>query len=158
MNTCRIAIAGASGRMGRMLMEAVYQAGDCQLVAALDMGDAVFPNTTMPSYAPPIAIDVEAALRSANAECLIDFTRPDGTMRHLEFRQFGNLGELPIVPDGAPYQEMTITDSKESASFAKRGQMVGITRNAILQDDLGLTSELARKLVQAAWKDRNSGV
>jgi hypothetical protein len=91
-------------------------------------------------------------------EKVVDVVPNDGTMRDLEFRQFGNLGELPIVPDGAPYQETTITDSKESASFAKRGQMVGITRNAILQDDLGLTSELPRKLVQAAWNTRSTSV
>ena len=33
----RIAIAGASGRMGRMLIEAVLQAGDTQLAGALDI-------------------------------------------------------------------------------------------------------------------------
>ena len=33
----RIAIAGASGRMGRMLIEAVLQAGDTQLAGAFDM-------------------------------------------------------------------------------------------------------------------------
>ena len=91
-------------------------------------------------------------------EKVVDVVPNDGTMRDLEFRQFGNLGTLPIVPDGAPYQETTITDAKESASFAKRGQMVGITRNAILQDDLGLTSELPRKLVQAAWNTRSASV
>ena len=32
----RIAIAGSSGRMGRMLIEAVLAADDCQLAAALD--------------------------------------------------------------------------------------------------------------------------
>ena len=33
----RIAIAGASGRMGRMLIEAVLNAPDCQLAGALDI-------------------------------------------------------------------------------------------------------------------------
>lgn len=33
----RIAIAGASGRMGRMLIEAVQAADDCTLAGALDI-------------------------------------------------------------------------------------------------------------------------
>ncbi len=33
----RIAVAGASGRMGRMLVEAITQADDCHLSAALDI-------------------------------------------------------------------------------------------------------------------------
>jgi 4-hydroxy-tetrahydrodipicolinate reductase len=61
----RCAIAGASGRMGLTLVEAVTAAADAELAAAFDIED-----------------DVAAALKDAN--CLIDFTRPDGTLRHLE--------------------------------------------------------------------------
>ena len=32
-----VAIAGASGRMGHMLIETIAQSGDCQLSGALDM-------------------------------------------------------------------------------------------------------------------------
>lgn len=71
MQTIRFAIAGASGRMGRTLIEAVESAPDAVLAAAFDIDD-----------------DVEAALKNAN--CLIDFTRPEGTLRHLEIcRRFG---------------------------------------------------------------------
>lgn len=65
MQKIRCAIAGARGRMGRMLIEAVESAGDAELAAAFDLGD-----------------DPEAAI--ANAGCLIDFTRPEGTLQHLE--------------------------------------------------------------------------
>jgi 4-hydroxy-tetrahydrodipicolinate reductase len=60
----RVAIAGASGRMGRMLIEAVEAAPDCTLAGTLDIGR-----------------DIAAGL--ANAQVLIDFTRPEGTMAHL---------------------------------------------------------------------------
>jgi 4-hydroxy-tetrahydrodipicolinate reductase len=60
----RVAIAGASGRMGKMLIEAVQAAGDCALHASFDKGD-----------------DVRAAL--TGADVLIDFTRPEGTLEHL---------------------------------------------------------------------------
>ena len=38
----RIAIAGASGRMGQMLAQAVTDAVDCELAGALDVADSVF--------------------------------------------------------------------------------------------------------------------
>ena len=60
----RIAVAGASGRMGRMLIEAVEAAPDCTVAGTLDIGR-----------------DVAAGL--ADAQVLIDFTRPEGTMAHL---------------------------------------------------------------------------
>ena len=70
-NQHRVAIAGASGRMGRMLAEAIDQASDCQLSGALDIGS-----------------DLAQGLK--NAKVLIDFTRPEGTMQHLAVcRQMG---------------------------------------------------------------------
>ena len=62
--TLRIAVAGASGRMGRMLIDAVQAAPDCVLAGTLDIGT-----------------DLSAGL--GQAQVLIDFTRPDGTMAHL---------------------------------------------------------------------------
>jgi 4-hydroxy-tetrahydrodipicolinate reductase len=50
--------------MGRMLIEAVQAADDCTLAGTLDLGR-----------------DIEANL--ADAQVLIDFTRPEGTMAHL---------------------------------------------------------------------------
>lgn len=82
----RIAIAGADGRMGRMLIEAVINSQDMELSAAL-----------MPADAPCLGQDAGAFLGVqtgvkissdlavlALADCLIDFTRPEGTLRHLE--------------------------------------------------------------------------
>jgi len=60
----KVAVTGASGRMGRMLIEAVNAAEDCTLHATLDKGD-----------------DVRAGL--AGADVLIDFTRPEATLAHL---------------------------------------------------------------------------
>lgn len=39
--THRVAIAGASGRMGRMLAQALAESADCQLAGALDVADSV---------------------------------------------------------------------------------------------------------------------
>lgn len=82
----RIAIAGCSGRMGRMLIEAVAASGDCVLGAALDRADS--PSIGQDAGA-ALGLHTGVAIRSdldalAAADCLIDFTRPDGTLTHVE--------------------------------------------------------------------------
>jgi 4-hydroxy-tetrahydrodipicolinate reductase len=82
----RIAIAGASGRMGRMLIEAVLDAPDAELVGALDVPEApAIGRDAGESLGRPTCVtvtaDPEAAL--ARADVLIDFTRPEGTLKHL---------------------------------------------------------------------------
>jgi 4-hydroxy-tetrahydrodipicolinate reductase len=78
----RVAIAGASGRMGRMLAEAVGASADCVLVAALDAADSAALGQTVTAGAStvPIISDVRSGL--AHAQVLIDFTRPAGTLAH----------------------------------------------------------------------------
>lgn len=82
----RIAVAGASGRMGRELIEAISEATDMQLAAALDQAGSPACGQDAAAFlgrASGVLItdDLEAL---AQADCLIDFTRPEGTLRHLE--------------------------------------------------------------------------
>ncbi len=82
----RVAIAGSSGRMGRMLLEAVAQDGGASLAAALEQagnpqvgrnaGELIgVPDEVMISDSPEKAL--------AGCDVLIDFTRPEGTLRHV---------------------------------------------------------------------------
>lgn len=91
--TQRIAIAGASGRMGHMLIEAVRSADDCSLVAALDMAGSASIGVDAGAFAgAPAGIAITADLRQGLQHCdvLIDFTRPEGTLNHLQVcREFG---------------------------------------------------------------------
>ena len=85
-NGIRVAVAGAGGRMGRVLVEAVVAHPGLVLAAALDVsgspalgrdaGEACGRATGV-----LVAADVDAAL--ARADVLIDFTRPEGTLAHL---------------------------------------------------------------------------
>lgn len=84
--THRIAIAGASGRMGHMLIDAVRASDDCQLSGALDIAASLAIGTDAGAYAGfQTGVQVTADLRAglANSQCLIDFTRPEGTLQHL---------------------------------------------------------------------------
>jgi 4-hydroxy-tetrahydrodipicolinate reductase len=83
----RIAIAGASGRMGRMLVEAVLDAPDCALAGALDVSGSLALGQDAGAFlgratGVTTTDDLDAAL--AASQVLIDFTRPEGTLRHLQ--------------------------------------------------------------------------
>ena len=83
----RIAVAGASGRMGQMLIEAIRASGDCQLAGALDVAASPAIGNDAAAFlghasGVPVTADVRAGL--AGARVLIDFTRPEGTLAHLK--------------------------------------------------------------------------
>lgn len=75
----KVAIAGAGGRMGRTLIEGVLADLELELVAALEAPGA--PAIGQAAGALRIGADLGAL---AAADVLIDFTRPEGTLAHLE--------------------------------------------------------------------------
>ena len=82
----RIAIAGASGRMGRMLIEAVIQSSDLKLTVALDQSASPMLGQDASAFLGTLSgvmiTDKLSAL--SEADCLIDFTRPEGSLLHLQ--------------------------------------------------------------------------
>ena len=83
----RITIAGASGRMGHMLIEAVRHAEDCTLVGALDMAGSASIGVDAGAFAGlPTGVAITDDLRQGLQQCdvMIDFTRPEGTLKHLQ--------------------------------------------------------------------------
>ncbi len=83
----RIAVAGASGRMGQMLVDAIRAADDCSLTGALDMpGSPSIGHDAGASTGQPTGTLITADLHTglAGSQVLIDFTRPEGTLAHLK--------------------------------------------------------------------------
>ena len=81
-----IAIAGASGRMGRMLIEAIQNAPDARLAGALDIPGSPALGADATAYlgvTSGIVITPDQHEGLKNAKYLIDFTRPEGTLAHL---------------------------------------------------------------------------
>ena len=82
-----IAIAGASGRMGRMLIEAIQNSPDARLAGALDIPGSPALGADASAYLgvnSGITITSDLRVGLQNAQYLIDFTRPEGTMAHLK--------------------------------------------------------------------------
>jgi len=77
----KIAIAGAGGRMGRTLIEAVLADRELSLAAAFD----VTGSPAIGQEFENIKIISDAGAAIAAADVLIDFTRPEGTLAHLRY-------------------------------------------------------------------------
>ncbi|MFC7289559.1 4-hydroxy-tetrahydrodipicolinate reductase [Herminiimonas glaciei] len=88
MNQLKIAVAGASGRMGHMLIETILEAQDATLTGALDIAASPAVGSDAAAFlGKPAGVQIESdfAKGLANSEFLIDFTRPEGTLQHLEY-------------------------------------------------------------------------
>ncbi len=88
-----ITVAGASGRMGQMLIEAIGKADDCVLAGALDLaGSPMLGQDAGVFLGQKTGVWVTSDLRAglAASQTLIDFTRPQGTLAHLQMcRELG---------------------------------------------------------------------
>jgi 4-hydroxy-tetrahydrodipicolinate reductase len=72
--------------MGHMLIEAVREAPDCRLAGALDVAGGTAIGSDAAAFlgftsGVPVVSDLRAGLK--DAQVLIDFTRPEGTLAHL---------------------------------------------------------------------------
>ena len=95
--TTQLAIAGVSGRMGRALLEAIAADTECALAAAIDRpGSPLIGQDAGLIYGAitHVAIVEGAEANLANAQALIDFTRPEATLAYLDACV---AAQLPIV-------------------------------------------------------------
>lgn len=83
----RIAIAGAAGRMGRALIEAVAASRDVELCAALEdkQSPAIGADAGTVAGLGALGVSVGADLTAGDFDVLIDFTRPGPTLEHLDY-------------------------------------------------------------------------
>ena len=142
----RIAIAGASGRMGRVLIEAVLAEPDCWLAGALDIEGSPALGQDAGAFAGRstgvmITSDLRAGLSSA--QLLIDFTRPEGTLAHLKLCR--ELGVKAVIGTTGftPAQKAEIADHADHIALMLAPNMsVGV--NVMLK----LLDQAARALNQ----------
>ena len=83
----RVVIAGASGRMGQMLVDAVCADPNMTLVGALDHASSPALGQDAGAFAgrtTGVVIQSNLATALAGAHVLIDFTRPEGTLAHVQ--------------------------------------------------------------------------
>lgn len=87
MSALKIALAGASGRMGRMLIETVLATPSVQLVGVYERAHSALIGQDAGAFLGQrtgVSVSHEMHAVLAAADCLIDFTRPEGTLAHLQ--------------------------------------------------------------------------
>lgn len=93
MSATRIGVVGAGGRMGRMLIEATLKDDQLALGAAFDVpGSPALGKTAgeLVGLTCDVVVTDDLAAGLKQVDVLIDFTRPQGTLAHLEMcRQAG---------------------------------------------------------------------
>ncbi len=143
----RVAVAGASGRMGRMLIEAVEQAPDCVLSAALDIpGSAALGHdaTAWLGRASGVKVGADPSAAAAVSDVLIDFTRPEGTLAHLQAcRAHGT--RVVIGTTGFSYEQ--------KAEVAVHAQHLGV----VMAPNMAVGVNVVLQLLDLAARALNKG-
>ncbi len=87
--TLKIAIAGAGGRMGRQLIQAVHSAEGVELGAAFERKGSSLVGTDAGELAGighlGVAVSDDLESQKDKFDLLIDFTRPEGSLEHIAF-------------------------------------------------------------------------
>jgi len=142
----KIAIAGASGKMGKTLIETVLAQPDLTLAVALEQRTS-----------PQLGQDVGASLgvttgvivtsdldQLKNADCLIDFTRPEGSLTHL----------AACVRHGVKLVLGTTGfDEAGKAAITAAGEKIGI----VFAPNMSVGVNATLKLLDVAARILNSG-
>jgi 4-hydroxy-tetrahydrodipicolinate reductase len=117
--------------MGRALIEAVFQAPDLRLHAALERSDSPFLGKDAGELiGSPCGVMVSERVQEvlAGAQVLIDFTRPEGTLAHLDVCL--RLGVKAVIGTTgfSPEQKVRIADAARDIAIVFAPNMsVGVT-------------------------------
>ena len=147
MGATRIGVVGAGGRMGRMLIEAALKDEQLAVGAAFDMpGSPVIGKTAgeLVGMACDVVVTDDVAAGLKNIDCLIDFTRPQGTLQHLEFCRQAGVG---IIIGTTGFE----ADGKEAIAAAAREIPV------VFAPNMAVGVNLVFKLLETAASILNHG-
>lgn len=136
----RIAIAGASGRMGRALVDAVGASSDLALAAAFDVAGSAAIGEQLGGVT--IGSDARAAIGASDV--LIDFTRPEGTLGHLALCR--ELGVAAVVGT-------TGFDAAQKAQIAAHAEHIAI----VMAPNMSVGVNVMLRLLDVAARAMSEG-
>ena len=147
MTPQRIAIAGSTGRMGRALIEALAQAGDFQIKAALERSDSPFLGKDAGELVgAPCGVQISADLERSLAGCdvLVDFTRPEATLKHLEICRSRGIRMVIGTTGFTPEQKKLISAASRDVAM-------------VMAPNMSVGVNLTFRLIELAAKVLNEG-
>ncbi len=143
----KLAIAGATGRMGRMLIEAALKDPHVQLASAFDVpysdligrdaGELIGQKTG-------VLISDDPCNAIGAADCLIDFTRPEGTLAHLSMAKAAGCNVV-IGTTGF--------DEKGREAIVAAGEKIGV----VFAPNMAVGVNAVFRLLEIAGKILNEG-
>jgi 4-hydroxy-tetrahydrodipicolinate reductase len=142
-----VAVAGASGRMGQMLIEAIQASGDCSLAGALDINASPALGADAAAFlgrSSGVLITSDLPTGLAHAAVLIDFTRPEGTMAHL--RECSRLGVNLVIGT-------TGFSDAQKAEIAQAAQHIAI----VMAPNMSVGVNVTLKLLELAARALSTG-
>jgi 4-hydroxy-tetrahydrodipicolinate reductase len=145
--TITVAIAGASGRMGKMLIEAVLASPDITLGAALvRANNSLLGQNVGLMYGKNIDVSYTTDCHSAMMRCdvLIDFTRPESILNHLEVCE--KLGKKIIIGT-------TGFDAEGKAAISSAAHRTGVVFAANMSVGVNVTLKLLELATQHLQND-----
>jgi 4-hydroxy-tetrahydrodipicolinate reductase len=142
----KLAIAGASGRMGRMLIEAALAEPDASIAAALDRADSPDIGRDCGEFlGRATGTRVTSDLRAlAGCDVLVDFTRPEATLAHLDACVAAGTG-IVIGTTGF--------DDAGKAAIRRAAERIGV----VFSPNMSVGVNATFKLLEMAAKMMNRG-
>ena len=142
-----VAVCGASGRMGQMLIEAIRASDECVLAGALDLAGSASIGSDAAAFLGGssgvlITSDLHQGLK--DAQVLIDFTRPEGTLAHL--RQCRALGVNAVIGT-------TGFTEAQKAEIAEAAKDIAI----VMAPNMSVGVNVTLKLLELAAKALSTG-
>ena len=129
--------------MGQMLIDAISASSDCELTGALDVASSPAIGLDASAFSGRLSgVLITADLRGGlkNADVLIDFTRPEGTMAHLAVcRELG--AKLVIGTTGF--------SSTQKSEIAEAAQHIAIVMAPNMSVGVNVTLKLLQMAAQA---------
>jgi 4-hydroxy-tetrahydrodipicolinate reductase len=116
----KLAIAGASGRMGRMLLEAADADASVKIAAALEHAGSPMAGRDageLAASAKGVIITADFVRALKGCDVLVDFTRPEGTLAHLAACKQHNVKAVIGTTGFSPEQKKEIARFAEDVSI-----------------------------------------
>jgi len=91
-------------------------------------------------------------------EPLVEIVPHDGSTHDVQLIMVDGVSNLSTVTEGAAYTELTVSDSKETIPFSKKGNFVGITLEMFRRSDIAKLQAIPRALMAASLRTRSSAI
>lgn len=82
----------------------------------------------------------------------------DGSLQQMQWIEYGGVGTLPTVAEGAAYTELTMADTQETSSFVKYGGYIGVTEEMFRNSQLAQLRAVPLQLANAAVMTRSAKI